>query len=76
MFFKCANSVEKQLLNFRNASFSRYFRSSSLTIIWNNLGPSNYKRVKKDLEFKKTTPVIIQKGIIQSLIQKRVTLLL
>ena len=53
MFFKCANSVEKQLLNFRNASVSHCFRNSSLIIIWNNLGLSNYKRMKRNLKFKK-----------------------
>ena len=51
MFFKNANSVEKRLLNFRNASVSHCFRNSSLTIIWNNLGLSNYKRMKRNLEF-------------------------
>ena len=53
MFFKRANSVEKQLLNFRNASVSHCFRNLSLTIIWNNLGLSNYKRIKRNLEFRK-----------------------
>ena len=53
MFFKHANSVEKQLLNLRNASVSHGFRNSSLTIIWNNLGLSNYKRMKRNLEFRK-----------------------
>ena len=52
MFFKRANSVEKQLLNFRNASVSHCFRNSLLTIIWNNLDLSNYKRMKKNLEFR------------------------
>ena len=65
MFFKQANSVEKQLLNFRNVSVSHCFRSSSLTIIRNNLGLFNYKRMKKNLEFRKRTLVIIKKGIIQ-----------
>ena len=45
VFFKRANSVEKQLLNFRNTSVSHCFGISSLTIIWNNLGLSNYKRM-------------------------------
>ena len=54
MFFKRANSVEKQLLNFRNASVSQCFRNSSLTIIWNNLAMSNYKHMKRNLEFRKT----------------------
>ena len=52
MFFKCANSVEKQLLNFKNASVSHCFRNLSLTIIWKTLGLSNYKRMKRDLEFR------------------------
>ena len=74
MFFKCANSVEKQVLNFRNASVSHCFRNLSLTIIWNNLGLSNCKHMKRNLEFRKKTPVIIQKGIIRSFIQKRALL--
>ena len=53
MFFKRADSVEKQLLNFRNTSVSHCFRNLSLTIIWNNLGLSNYKRMKRNLEFRK-----------------------
>ena len=53
MFFKDANSAEKQLLNFRNASVSHCLRNSSLTIIWNNLGLSNFKRMKRNLEFRK-----------------------
>ena len=53
MFFKCANSAEKQPLNFRNASVSHCVRNSSLTIIWNNLGLSNYERLKSSLEFRK-----------------------
>ena len=48
-FFSGANSVEQQLLNFRNVSVSHCFRNSSLTIIWNNMGLSNYKRMKKKL---------------------------
>ena len=55
MFFSMQNSVEKQLLNFRNASVSHCFRNSSLTIIWNNLGLSNYKRMKRNLEFRTKT---------------------
>ena len=39
MFFKRANSIEKRLSNFRNA--------------WNNLGLSNYRRMKTNLEFRK-----------------------
>ena len=53
MFFKHANSVQKQLLNFRNASVSHCFRNSSLAIIWNKLGLSNYKPMKRSLEFRK-----------------------
>ena len=52
MFFKWTNSDEKQLLNFRNASVSHCFRNSSLTIIWNNLDLCNYKRMKRNLEFR------------------------
>ena len=55
MLFKRANLVEKQLLNFRNASVSHCCRISSLTIIWDNLGLPNYKRMKKNLEFRKNT---------------------
>ena len=40
-----------------------------------HLGLSNYKRMERNLEFRKKTLVIIQKQIIQSLIQKRVLLL-
>ena len=75
MFFKHSNSVKEQLFNFRSASASHCFRNSSLPIIWNNLDLSNYKRIKRNLEFRKKTLVIIQKGIIQSLIQERVFLL-
>ena len=64
MFFERASSVEKQLLNFRNASVSHCFRNSSLTVMWNKLGLSNYRRMKRNLEFRKKTPVIIQKEII------------
>ena len=49
MIFWRTNSVEKQLLNFRNASVSHCFRNSSRTVIWNNLGLSNYKRMKRKL---------------------------
>ena len=52
MFFKLANSVEKQLLNFRNSSVSPGFRNSSQTIIWNDLGLSDYKRMKRNVEFR------------------------
>ena len=48
MFFKRTKSVEKQILNLRNASVSHCFRNSSL---WNNLDLSYYKRMKKNLEF-------------------------
>ena len=57
MFFKRANSAEEQLLNFRNASVSHCFRNSSLTIIWNNLGSSNYKRKKEILNLEKQTHI-------------------
>ena len=55
MFCKRANSVGKQLLNFRNASVSHCFGNSSLTIVWNNLGLSNYKRMERNLEFRGKT---------------------
>ena len=64
MYFWRSNSVEKQLLNFKNASVSHCFSNSSLTIIWNNLDLSNYNRMKRKLGFKKITtktPVIISK---------------
>ena len=53
MFSSRANSVEAQLLNFRNASVSHCFRNLSLTIIWKNLGLSNYRRIKRNVEFRK-----------------------
>ena len=53
MLFKRANSVEKQLLNFRNASVSHCFRNSLLAIIWNNLGLSSYKSMKRNIEFRR-----------------------
>ena len=53
--FKERRPVEKQLLNFRNASVSHCFRNSSLTIIWNNLGLSYYKGMKRNLKFRKKT---------------------
>ena len=63
MFFWRSNSVEKQLLNFRNASVSHCVINSSLTIIRNNLGLSNYKHMKRKLGLRKKnkqkTPVII-----------------
>ena len=52
-FFWRSNSVEKQLSNFRNASVSRCFKNSSLTIIWNNLGLSYHKCMKKNPGFRK-----------------------
>ena len=51
-----------------NASVSHCFRNSSLTIIWNNLGLSNYKRMKRNLEFRKKDTCYNSKGIIESLI--------
>ena len=74
MFFKHENSVEKQLLNIRNAFVSHHcFRNPSLSAIRYNLGMSNYKRMTRprNLEFRKKTPVVTQKGIIQFFIQKR-----
>ena len=53
MFFETEISVEKQLSNFRNASVSHCFRNSSLAIIWNNLGLSDYKLMKRNLEVRK-----------------------
>ena len=53
MFFKRANSVEKQLLNFRIVSLSNCFRNSSLIIICNNLGLSHSKRMKRILNLEK-----------------------
>ena len=53
MFFQRSNSVEKQLLNSRNTSVSHCVRNSSLTIIWNNLGLSNDKHMKRKLGLKK-----------------------
>ena len=56
--------MEKQLLNFRNVSVSHCFRNLSLTIIWNNLGLSDYKHMKMKLGFKEIqqkTPVVISK---------------
>ena len=55
MFLKRANSAEKQLLNFRNVSVSHSFRNSSLVVIWNNLGLSDYKRMKRNLKLRKNT---------------------
>ena len=51
MLCKRANSVEKQLQNFGDASVSHWFRNSSLTIIWNNLSLSDYECIKRNLEF-------------------------
>ena len=57
--------MEKQLLNFKNASVSNSFRNSSLTIIWNNLGLSKIQSYEKEARIKKKqqqkTPVIISK---------------
>ena len=60
MFFYHYNSVEKQLLNFKNASIklnfknvSHCFRNSALTIIWNSLCLSNYNGMKRKLGLKK-----------------------
>ena len=53
LVLKSANPVENQILNFRNAFVSHCFRNSSLTIIWNNLSLSNYKRMKMNLELRK-----------------------
>ena len=58
VFFKLENSVEKQLLNFKSASVSHCFRNSSLAIIWNNLGMSDNKSMKRNLEFKKKTHIL------------------
>ena len=55
MFSWRSNSVETQLLHFKNASVSHCFRNSSLTIIWNNLGLSNYNCMKKEAWIKKKT---------------------
>ena len=41
-----------------------------VSIIWNNVGLSNYKRVKMNVEFRKKAPVIIQKGIIRPLVKR------
>ena len=54
MCFLAFKFSRKQLLNFRNASVSHGVRNSSLTIIWNNLGLSNYKHIKRKLGLKKT----------------------
>ena len=70
MFFKHANSVEEQLLNFRNTSVSHCFRILSLTIISNNLGLSNFKRIKMNLEFRKNTYFInVQQNIIPRMVE-------
>ena len=64
MFFRRANSVEKQLLNFRNASVIQCFRYSSLTINWDNLVLSNSKRMESNLEFRKKNTCYNSKRII------------
>ena len=56
MFFKHENSVEKQLLNIRNAFVSHHcFINSSVSVIQYNLGMSNYKRMirPRNLQFRK-----------------------
>ena len=70
MFFKHASSVEKQLLNFSNASVSHYFRNLSLTIIWNNLGLSDYKRMERNLEFREKNLLWFQKELISPLLER------
>ena len=55
MFLKRSDLVNKQLKSFRNASVSHCFRNSSLTIIWNDFGLSDYKRMKRNLQFRKNT---------------------
>ena len=55
VFFKHANSAEKPLLNYRNASLSHCFRNSSLTIIWNKFSLSKHKRKKGILNLEKKT---------------------
>ena len=53
--WKNSYSISKTLL-------CHSFRNSTLTIIWNNLGLSNYNRMKRKLVLKKkATPVIISK---------------
>ena len=65
MFLVCKFS-RKDLLNFRNASVSHCFRNSSLAIIWNNLGLSYYKRIKRNLEDEKSNSKnLIRKGCFQ-----------
>ena len=53
-FQKCfCQKAQSKWLNFRNASVSHCFRKSLLTIIWNNLGLSDYKHMKKILNLEK-----------------------
>ena len=54
MCFLACKFSRKQLLNFRNACVSHNFKNPSLTIIWNNLDLTNYKRMKTDLEISST----------------------
>ena len=54
MFFSVKFS-RKQLSNSINASVSCCFINSSLTIIWNNLGMSYHKCMKRSLEFREKT---------------------
>ena len=66
MCFLAFKFSRKTAIKFRNASVSHCVRNSSLTIIWNNLGLSNYKHMKRKLGLnnKQTkTPVIIANGI-------------
>ena len=58
MFFKRANSIEKQVLNSRNASVSHCFRNLSLDIIWKKLGLSSYTPMKRNLEFRKKQHIL------------------
>ena len=58
MFYRRANSVEKQLFNFKNASVPHCFRNSSLTIIWNNLGLSYYKCMEEILNLQKKKHIL------------------
>ena len=47
MFFKRENSVEKQLLNFRNASVSHCFRNLSLSFAITQVCLNYYKRMER-----------------------------
>ena len=66
MCFLAFKFSRKTAIKFQKASVSHCVRNSSLTIIWNNLGLSNCKHMKRKLGLKKKkkkTPVIISKGI-------------